>query len=571
MLKKQNFIFFLILLLAAILRFTGSNWDSNHHLHPDERFLTMVNNDSHWPTSLANYLNPTTSTLNPYNNKFDFFVYGNLPLVINKGLAIIFNNNNYHQLTLQGRLLSVICDLITIYLIFLISQILTKKLSWPNSTKYWASLSYALLVLAIQLSHFFTTDLFLNVFGLASIYFALKYSNRSRISNIIASGFCLACALASKITAVFYAPLIAVILLLAIWQNSDQPNLKIITKLKQTALIAVVFFASAYLSLRLADPYYFAYQSWLDYTPNPLFVANLKTLNAYSNAEAWFPPAVQWIPTTKITFALNNLIIYGWGIVLSIFIFLGIFANLKEVKIGLIKNKKLTVAQQILLSLLFWTISIFIYQSSQFSKTLRYFIIICPFLTIFAGYSLSKIWLQLKARWLKLTLVLTLLIWPLLFIGIYLYPHSRVTASEWIFANLPDKSKIATELWDDALPLNVSNNKHFEIIQLGVFDQDNEEKLARLKKQLSEVDYYILSSNRAWGSMSKVPERYPLMSKFYQDLFAQKLKFKKIAQFEVFPNLRYLGIPLSFNDSHAEEAFTVYDHPQVMIFERIKD
>ena len=42
----------LILLLGAALRFTGLNWDEHQHLHPDERFLTMVENSLQWPKSL---------------------------------------------------------------------------------------------------------------------------------------------------------------------------------------------------------------------------------------------------------------------------------------------------------------------------------------------------------------------------------------------------------------------------------------------------------------------------------------------------------------------------------------
>ena len=31
-----------VLAAGGYLRFSGINWDENFHLHPDERFLTMV-------------------------------------------------------------------------------------------------------------------------------------------------------------------------------------------------------------------------------------------------------------------------------------------------------------------------------------------------------------------------------------------------------------------------------------------------------------------------------------------------------------------------------------------------
>ena len=46
----------LILVLGAVLRFTGLDWDQGQHLHPDERFLTMVENSLQWPESLGQYL-----------------------------------------------------------------------------------------------------------------------------------------------------------------------------------------------------------------------------------------------------------------------------------------------------------------------------------------------------------------------------------------------------------------------------------------------------------------------------------------------------------------------------------
>ena len=35
-------LFLLIMVVAVYFRFIGLNWDQSQHLHPDERFMTMV-------------------------------------------------------------------------------------------------------------------------------------------------------------------------------------------------------------------------------------------------------------------------------------------------------------------------------------------------------------------------------------------------------------------------------------------------------------------------------------------------------------------------------------------------
>ena len=74
-----------ILVLAAVLRIYGLNWDSGKHLHPDERFLTTVTNDLDLPKNLENYFDADKSTLSPYSlEKIGMFVYGTLPIYIVK-------------------------------------------------------------------------------------------------------------------------------------------------------------------------------------------------------------------------------------------------------------------------------------------------------------------------------------------------------------------------------------------------------------------------------------------------------------------------------------------------------
>src|SRR6266540_2435914 len=46
-----------ILLVAAILRFVGLDWDADQHLHPDERFITMVETKIRLPAGVGEYFN----------------------------------------------------------------------------------------------------------------------------------------------------------------------------------------------------------------------------------------------------------------------------------------------------------------------------------------------------------------------------------------------------------------------------------------------------------------------------------------------------------------------------------
>lgn len=102
-----------------------------------------------------------------------------------------------------------------------------------------------------------------------------------------------------------------------------------------------------------------------------------------------------------------------------------------------------------------------------------------------------------------------------------------------------------------------------------VFVPDSTEKFAKIDMQLAKGDYYIPTSNRAWGSIPAVPDKYPRMTSWYKRMFDGKLGYKKIKEFTSYPSLEWLGIPLTLPDQWADESFTVYDHPKVMIFENM--
>src|SRR5512143_4103780 len=126
----------LVLLMAGYLRLTGVNWGDDGNQHPDENFLLGVvgNMQAHkcadasisvdacpadqrrW-LSVGDYFNSKTSTLNPYNRGFNFFVYGNLPMNIVR--YAVEASNNYDIKTV-GRQASALADLFTILILYFI-------------------------------------------------------------------------------------------------------------------------------------------------------------------------------------------------------------------------------------------------------------------------------------------------------------------------------------------------------------------------------------------------------------------------------------------------------------------
>ena len=555
---KKILISFAIILLAFFFRFNNLNWDENFHLHPDERFLTMVGTAMKIPSSVNQYFDQKTSLMNPSNVGYNFFVYGRFPLILTKYLSMIYKMDNYNDFTILGRQLSAFFDLLTIFFIIKTVELLEKKNRLLSGLKYWAGFFYAIAVLPIQLSHFFAVDTFLNFFMFGSFYFALRKKN---IISAIFFGLALSC----KITALFILPLSLFFIIKTVFVGR-QSLIKIFG-------FVFSYFVVSYFTLRLADPYLFQNSNIFDPAISKLFIENIKSLQnmTVKSIDNWFPPMVQWLNKNSVQHSLVNNVVFGLGIPFAILTIVGIL-------------KVLLSFPQIHI-ILFWTLGFFIYQSLQVTPTLRYFIIIYPFLAIFAAFGIEYLidyrfklvgkfnsYPKKYSYFFIFISVCILLLWPIMFSSIYNKKNSRVEASEWIYKNLPGNSLIIGESWDDSLPLGVINNygKQFMSDQLPVFDADTPEKWQKMNATLEIADYYVLSSNRGWGSITTVPEKYPQMSKFYKLLLNDKLQYKNIKEFTSYPKFQISNFKFQIKDSWSDEGFTVYDHPQVLIYKNVK-
>lgn len=196
---------------------------------------------------------------------------------------------------------------------------------------------------------------------------------------------------------------------------------------------------------------------------------------------------------------------------------------------------------------------------------MRYLLPLYPFLVLAAAFLLVRL-----RRFLLILIVAGgAILYTLSFLSIYSKPNTRVAASNWIHQNIPAGSVLATEHWDDLLPL--WDGERYQNVTLALYEPDSEIKRQELIQKLEQADYIILASNRLYVPLMKLEERYPMTSRYYQLLFEERLGFKKAAEFTSYPMFQLLVSSFKFqvNDDSADESFTVYDHPKVMIFRKI--
>jgi uncharacterized membrane protein len=567
-----------VLLMAAVFRFTGLNWDENHYLHPDERFMTMVATGIAWPKSVGEYFDSRVSPLNPYNRNFGTYVYGTFPLFLGKAVAGLFNRDAYGSFHLPARALSATFDLLSVLLVYLIGRRL-----FGTAAGLLAALLLSLTVLHIQAAHFFTTDVYVTTLCLATFYFALRACDRCRWLEYTLAGIMAGLALASKLSVL---PIVAVLALplaerwrLAGWRAAlvpDEANdrgLPFSHPLIGTglALLCVV------LTFRIAQPYAFAEPGFLSLQLDPRWVGDVQMWSKVQSGAIDMPPSHQWAGREPVWYVVRNLVLWGMGLPLGITALLALTLG----GVSLAMARRWPPAWQFVL--VGWPAFHILYYGTGLIKTVRYLLPAYPFLVLLAAGFLTHWWLNNRAppavqslrqfgrlRFLgaaaTAVVVLGTALYALAFTGIYTRPVTRVAASDWIYAHLPKGTVVANEHWDDPLPLPRPgrNSADYPGVQLELYNEDNEEKLRQLLERLDRAQYIFVTSNRLYGSIPRLPQRYPMTIEYYKMLFSGELGFSLEKTFTSYPQL--FGIQL--NDDGADESFTVYDHPKVLIFKK---
>ena len=466
-----------ILMIGAYFRFVGLDWDEDHHLHPDERFLTMVSSAISPVESFSDYFDTANSSLNPNNRGYGFYVYGTLPLFFVRYLAEWLGQTGYSEVYLVGRAVSAVADLLTILLVYLVAVRIYKN----HRLGLLAAAFSAFSVLQIQLSHYYTVDIFANLFSFLTFYlavFILTGNNHekeflaaktNRLSGeegdeiaeeeeqdwtgylstwfkgswnsvfpYLFFGAALGMAMASKISTAPLAILLPVAAGIRFYKRTpEERNYLAGIYIRNIILAAIV----SVIAFRIFQPFAFNGPGFFNMLPSEKWIASLKELSGQSSGDVDFPPALQWA-RRSLSFGYDNLVNYGLGLPLGILATIGfILMGIRIFKGEAEKHGLLWV----------WTGVYFVWQSTNFTSSMRYFLPIYPTLVIIAAWTVFQIgrgapevgsWL--KRNWRRtLSLVIGISVlgltfaWAFAFSRIYTRPVTRVEASDWIYQNVP--------------------------------------------------------------------------------------------------------------------------------------
>jgi YYY domain-containing protein len=484
-----DLLFIFILLVAGFLRIGGYNWGEGYHQHPDELFLVGVLDNLRAQTcddpsipvdlcapeekgwmSIGEYFNSEKSTLNPYNRGYAFFVYGNLPMTLTRILLEAGGSEWVGSSKFFARQMSALVDLFAILLLYLIvSKLYGRKVG------VLASAFSALTVLQIQQSHFFTFDLFVNLFMFLALWFAVgivrwngsdgkqvidnekeetrndaalvtRNSSPVTYSSLLISqilkhplfllsigfGFALGMAMSSKINAAAMAIVLPFAFFIR-WLMHDRK--KTLTP-DYWSLITALLIAgglATFISFRIFQPY--AFDGLL---PSEQWLKNISELRAQATGEADLPWNLQWARRSPL-FSFTNLTVWGLGLPLGILAWAGF----------LLMGWRILKGEYQHLLLWGWTAFYFVWQSMQFNATMRYQLPIYPLLIMMAAWVVFELagsnvqtfkrsnLRTIAAGILGITVLTLTAIWAFAFQSIYLRDETRMAASRWMFQNVP--------------------------------------------------------------------------------------------------------------------------------------
>ena len=623
-LSKHGALLLLVLGVALALRLYGIGWDSGYGFHPDERSIYMqsdcmyrlLSQDSgyndcirDYPKTVPGFPSPGVffdserSPLNPH-----WFPLGSVLLytiVLFRFLLAPFTDIGALDMSYVGRPLSALADVGSVLVVYLLGRRI-----YGRNVGLLAAAFVALAVIHIQNSHFYRPETIITLLVLASFLFMFKLLDKGRLRDSALLGLMVGLAFAIKVSVLpLVLPLLftyGILLLTRLGGGLERPSLRRIGRIAGHSLLATGVALGVF---TLLTPY--AFIDVAEFLKDTTWEADI------ASTAGKVPYTIQYIGATPFWYELRQSALWGLGLPLGIVAWLGLlFTIVMAVK------SKATRKRELLL--LLWVVPNLILVSNFEVKFLRYLFPVMPFLILMGSRMLfsSLDWakaLSSKAQKallapgtvpltsdivrrtnLKNTLAryapraaivgIALVVaatgfYALAFETVYSRPHPAIQASRWINENIPRGTTILTDNhWDEGIPELYT----YQVQQIPIHESDSPAKVERLTDQLTQADYLIFYSNRTYGSIARVPDRYPLSASYYQLLFSGGLGYQLERTFTSYPSLLGLGFvhdpftragipepdllkedkpaPVTLNLGYADDNVANYDHPQVLLF-----
>ncbi len=561
-----------------LTRLYGAAFASGNNFHPDERQILFHVVQLSWPKSLAQFLDPNASPLNPH-----FFAYGSFPLYLLATTGNLLSHispalASFANLTLTGRFINALFDTGTILLTGCLGLLLTsdrapgRKYAW--SVALLAAALVAFTPLQVQLSHFYTVDTMLLFFiTLTVLAFVVLVDTEKPVRWSLLVGLGYGLALATKFSAAPLAVPLTVALAMR-WYRHGFYSIVLPFLYAVLATLASFLIAMPYALLDMGE-----------------FIQQVSEQGSLARGTLDFPYVRQFAGTIPFLYQAQNMLFWGLGLTLGLAVISGF------IWLGWLIWKRSAGLWLVVLS---WVVVYGLLTGSFYVKYMRYMLPLYSFLTLIAASALiafvrySQVRTEGANSQVKRTatirsivkilpyativiVILGTMFQGLALLNVYSQPNTRIQASRWIFTHLKPGSVLTYEQWDDALPVAVDNYDPSIYPQasyvdvsgqsqqgLDLYGDDTIAKAQQLANILPAVNAITMASDRLDKSIPRIPCRYPLTIHYYQLLFSGQLGFHLAAQFENHPNL--LGITL--DDSGADESYSVFDHPTSRIFVR---
>jgi hypothetical protein len=584
-------LLFVILPLATFVRTFGLTWDHGYLFHPDERQILFVTAELSLPTPFD--LQAFFSVDSPWNP--GFFSYGSFPLYLLRVIASAASQvwpafESLRSFYVIGRVLSSLADLITIGLVFALGRRL-----YDETVGLLGASLVSLTVLHVQLAHFYAVDTLLTAAVMLVLYLSVRVVERPRLAQCIGLGMACGMACATKVSA---AALVVPVTLA--WVGAQALAQPVVTEGWRTrlgavaseslrGLIAIGWVAAV--TFLVLEPY-----ALIDLTS---FLRDVSTESMMVRGQIDVPYTRQYIATTPYLYPIAQAITWSMGIPLGVAGFVGSALALVHAVSQLYRKQWFRALM--LLVPLSWYLVYFGITGSFHTKFLRYMLPVLPLLCLW-GAALLVALIRQRRRVVRYAgyaaLAVTLVasgLYVVAYLRIYASTHPWEQATDWICREIPAGSTLMVEHWDHPLPMMQGRGPQdcwgdYRSIQFPAYDPDDDEKLTQLVATLQVVDYIVISSNRLYGSISRLPERYPLTARYYQRLFAEELGFELVYFAQVYPQLGPVRIvhdtlsapglptpallaqqgrgPADLVLGYADESYSVYDHPMPLIFRR---